>query len=371
MNENQVLVSIIIPVYNTENYLKECLDSVVNQTLKEIEIICINDGSTDNSLKIMKSYAEKDDRIKIIDKKNEGQSVARNTGVKEAIGEYIAFVDSDDYIDQDAYEKLYRFAKKYGQDMVLCDVVRFNSIKKWRARLHRISIPKNKLIISTNILKRPGLIYDTGPWNKLIKKSFWDEHEFTFLPGRLYEDLLISSEMHCAAGSVGICPDIRYYWRSREGENKSTTQNTTSIKNLQDRVFIANKLTELYDSNPKYKSLLPFHYKKCIEHDFLLFINKTCIASEEFKKELIDLISPFINEIPQGTDIKLGTLDKFKYKLLKEKDIETLEKITSYAFKCSKKTKIIKNICILSNALKDNILVKLLKFYISNKSLNK
>ncbi|GAB4318063.1 MAG: glycosyltransferase [Methanobacteriaceae archaeon] len=370
MNENQVLISIIIPVFNTENYLKECLDSVINQTLKEIEIICINDGSTDNSLKIIESYAKKDDRIKIIDKTNEGQSVARNTGIQEAIGEYIAFVDSDDYIDQDAYEKLYSFAKKYDQDMILCDVVRFNSIKKWRAKLHRISIPKNKCIVSTNILKMPNLIYDTGPWNKLIKKSFWDENGFSFLPGCLYEDLLISAELHCAAASVGICPDTRYYWRSREGENKSTTQNTTNVKNLQDRVFIANKLTELYSSNPKYKSLLPFHYKKCIEHDFLLFINKTCIASEEFKKKLIVLICPFLKKIPKETDIKLGTLDKFKYQLLKEKDIETLEKITCYSLKCSKKTKMMKNICILINALKDNILIKLLKFYMSNKFIN-
>jgi len=367
MDNCNLLVSIIIPVYNTEDYLKQCLDSLVNQSLENIEIICINDGSTDNSLNILQDYAAKDSRIKIIDKKNEGQSVARNMGFKEASGEYIAFVDSDDYIDLDAYEKLYEFAQKHDNDMTLCDVERFNSIKTWRAKLHRVSIPAEE-VISTNILERPALVYDTGPWNKLIKKSFWDDHGFSFLDGRLYEDLLISSELHCAAKSVGIYPYIKYYWRSREGENKSTTQKTTRIKNLQDRVFIINKLSELYRSKPQYNSLLIFHYKKCLEYDLLMFINNINMASEDFQKELIIQISPLLDEIDLKRDINLRIWDKFRYQLIKENDIETLKKITAHTQKCAGKGRIWRVICILAHALKDNILIKLLKFYQSNES---
>ena len=104
------IISVIIPFYNTEEYIKECLKSVLNQTFKEIEVICINDKSTDKSLKIVEKYARKDDRIKIInlDKKS-GQSTARNRGLEIAKGEYISFVDSDDKIDLDAYEKTYSF----------------------------------------------------------------------------------------------------------------------------------------------------------------------------------------------------------------------------------------------------------------------
>lgn len=97
--KNQPKVSIIVPVYNVEKYLAKCLDSLVNQTLKDIEIICINDGSTDNSLEILNTYAQKDSRITIIDKKNEGVSAARNTGLNISKGEYIMFVDSDDYLE--------------------------------------------------------------------------------------------------------------------------------------------------------------------------------------------------------------------------------------------------------------------------------
>ena len=98
-------VSIIIPVYNVEQYLPKCLDSIINQTLKDIEIICINDGSIDNSLSILKEYASKDDRIIIIDKENEGQGIARNLGIKKAKGKYIGFVDPDDWVDIQMFEK--------------------------------------------------------------------------------------------------------------------------------------------------------------------------------------------------------------------------------------------------------------------------
>lgn len=112
-------VSVIIPVYNTEKYLEKCLDSVCNQTLSDIEIICIDDCSTDNSLNILKEYASKDNRIKLIEfKENKGAAVARNTGIIEAKGEYLGFVDSDDYVDLNFYELLYYSIIKNDADAV-------------------------------------------------------------------------------------------------------------------------------------------------------------------------------------------------------------------------------------------------------------
>ncbi len=111
-------ISVIIPVYNTESYLRECLDSALNQTLKEIEVICTNDGSTDNSLKILQEYAKKDSRITVIDQENQGVSIARNNALKIAKGKYIHFLDSDDYLDLNAYEKLYQRAEELSLDML-------------------------------------------------------------------------------------------------------------------------------------------------------------------------------------------------------------------------------------------------------------
>lgn len=115
-------VSIIIPVYNVEPYLHECLDHVIHQTLKEIEIICVNDASTDNSLNVLKEYAERDSRIQILDQKvNNGLSISRNIGANCAVGEYIYFLDSDDFIELNTMEKLYNHAKSYMVDVVVFD----------------------------------------------------------------------------------------------------------------------------------------------------------------------------------------------------------------------------------------------------------
>lgn len=120
VTDHSLKVSVIVPIYNTAEYLPQCLESVMNQTLREIEIICINDGSTDNSPQVLAEYALKDKRIKIIHKKNGGLVAARKTGVLAAEGTYVAFVDSDDWIEVDMYEKLYQQAEEHQVDMVTC-----------------------------------------------------------------------------------------------------------------------------------------------------------------------------------------------------------------------------------------------------------
>ena len=123
-------ITVIIPVYNVEIYLADCLDSVLQQTLNEIEIICINDGSSDNSLEILKEYARKDSRIIIISQENKGLGSARNRGLEVATGEYVAFLDSDDWVDNNYYEKLYNTAKKYNSEIACAGFKRCTGQKK-------------------------------------------------------------------------------------------------------------------------------------------------------------------------------------------------------------------------------------------------
>ena len=114
-----VKISVVIPVYNTQNYLNECIDSVLNQSFKDFEIICINDGSTDNSLSILSDYEVSDERIKVISQQNRGLGASRNEGLKLAQGEYVLFLDSDDYLTPDALEKLYNQAYANDLDLIL------------------------------------------------------------------------------------------------------------------------------------------------------------------------------------------------------------------------------------------------------------
>ena len=125
-------ISVIVPVYNGEEFLSQCLDSILAQTLQDIEILCVNDGSTDNSLKILKGYAKKDKRIQIINQKNQGLSASRNNAMKIAKGEYLSFVDADDYINKQFLEELYNSAIKENADIALGNIIRVeNGEKPW------------------------------------------------------------------------------------------------------------------------------------------------------------------------------------------------------------------------------------------------
>ena len=191
-------ISIIIPVYNSEKYLSECLDSIVNQTLKEIEIICVNDGSTDNSLSILKEYTSKDKRIKIIDKENEGQGYARKCGLDIANGKYILFCDSDDYYAElTAFEELYNYIENVKSDVVLFDFIQKNVIDKSIDYKTNYKYPKdvllkkrwsNREIFSYLDIDNLFIFYVTF-WCKLYSKKFLDIYDDWYFPKKiLYED---------------------------------------------------------------------------------------------------------------------------------------------------------------------------------------
>ena len=124
------IISVIVPIYNVEEYLPKCLDSILNQTFSNIEIICVNDGSTDGSRKVLEEYKKRDFRIKIVDKENGGLSSARNAGMKVAVGEYYSFIDSDDWIDKTMLEKLYENMTTLNTDISICAVHQFDEINQ-------------------------------------------------------------------------------------------------------------------------------------------------------------------------------------------------------------------------------------------------
>ena len=165
-----IKVSVIVPCYNTEKYLSKCLDSLVNQTLKEIEIVCVNDGSTDNTLSILREYESKyKDKIVIIDKPNEGTWDTRWAGIKKARGEYIGFIDSDDYVSPNFASKLYNAARKTNADLVVCgyDRIDLDTQKLYSREMCRDSRS------NFNINENPGNLLELNgaQWNKLFKAS--------------------------------------------------------------------------------------------------------------------------------------------------------------------------------------------------------
>lgn len=185
-------VSVIIPVYNVEKYLRECLDSIINQTLKDIEIICVNDGSTDGSFDILNKYAEKDDRIKVIDKENEGAGAARNAGLKIAAGDYVLFFDADDYMAITALEKLYKNITLYGSDISICGSYDFiDEEKEFKEITYAIrnNLLDHKTIFSPREIKKYVFQFCVGwPWDKLYRRNMLAKNNLEYSTLRNSED---------------------------------------------------------------------------------------------------------------------------------------------------------------------------------------
>lgn len=173
-------ISIIVPVYNSEKYLNKCLNSLIEQTLDDIEIVVVNDGSSDNSENIIKNYMAKDKRIKLINKKNGGQASARNLGLRKANGDYIIFIDSDDYAELDMCEKSYNIAKE-GYDIVCMD---YYLVRKNSNTYSKILKDSNSREISV----KEYLFGGAGPCNKIYNRLFLIHNNFMFPEGITYED---------------------------------------------------------------------------------------------------------------------------------------------------------------------------------------
>jgi len=177
-------ISVIIPVYNTEKYLRECLDSVLNQIFQDFEIICINDGSTDNSLQILNEYAKKDERIKVISQKNKGAGAARNQGLKIAKGEYLAFLDGDDFFEKEFLDKMYHKSKNNDCDIVICSANRYNINTKiteympWALRVEKL--PEKKVFSYKDMPNNIFNFAQNWNWNKIFKRDFIIKNNIKF-----------------------------------------------------------------------------------------------------------------------------------------------------------------------------------------------
>ena len=216
-------ISVIIPVYNSEKHLNKCLNSIINQTFKNIEIILVDDGSQDNSLQIIKDYSERYTNIVYLSKENEGQAIARNIGINMAGGEFICFVDSDDYIDKEMLEKLYNSAIKNNSDIVICDYIEEYPKK---------NIYKKSLFIDADSIKRSYITSVAGPCSKIIKTSLFKENKLKFLENNIYEDLAMIPALALYTDNISYCEEYLYHYVIRENSTMQQLKYNSTIESI-------------------------------------------------------------------------------------------------------------------------------------------
>ena len=230
-------VSVIIPVYNVEKLLPRCLESVISQTLEQIEIICVDDGSKDNSLAVLKEYEGKDGRIKVVSQENKRQGGARNTGMALAVGEYIGFVDSDDYIDKDYYQKLYSAATEAKADIACCGIIKHKPhTTKCIAKYAGVNLFTDQ----NTKFKICNCPPDFHPVNKIYSRQMLLDHSIRFQERVYYEDVAFVSAAIYNANGVVTVPDT-YYRYVYNGEStvksRQTLQKQTDLNNAR-KVFV-------------------------------------------------------------------------------------------------------------------------------------
>lgn len=235
------MISVVVPVYNVEKYLKRCIDSILNQTYGELEIILVDDGSTDSSSQICDEYAEQDSRICVIHKENGGPSDARNLGISKATSEYLAFVDSDDWLAPDIYEYSMNLQKEYHADIVEFGIRR---VKDWTEG--RESEVEEKIYCSTGKEMLPRIYQNNMGgsitiWNKLYKKDIFQGNLFE--KGKIFEDTLLSPKLLYRANIYVVSNKIGYFYY--QGNNKSITKQEFSWKNL-DAVYAHESNRQFY-----------------------------------------------------------------------------------------------------------------------------
>ena len=290
-------VSIIIPVYNVEKYLRECLDSVINQTLKDIEIIIVNDGSTDNSIEIIQDYSNNCKNIKVINKQNEGCYKARNVGLETAKGEYIAFLDSDDYIEFNMYEKLYSKAKETDADIVSSNysILENNKIKivDFSSSIELLKKTNNKLVGAENIL------LDAVIWSRIFKRQMLIDKGIMFHSDiHTADDAFFHALTMLNANKIIYIPDVLYTYRiSRNG---SITTNLHNEFNF-DCIKVSERIFNYVITNNK-EHFLPQIVAFVLRLNVLGYLR----INKSHKKEYFEKICKFIDDYSINSKTKIA-----------------------------------------------------------------
>lgn len=312
-----VKLSIIIPVYNVENYLSRCLESILNQTFNDFEIICVNDGSTDNSLAVLQKFKSNDERIIIIDKKNEGSGVARNVGLSIAKGDYIYFVDGDDWIEDNALDKIVVKADELNTDILIFGGISFYNNKGKNGGYSSDKLPKQYLnkVFSSKDIKKDIFKFPSTAWTKLYRREFLLKNNIKFQDIKVGQDQLPFFHSMIKAERIALLPENIYCYR----KNRKGSAMTVKKKKSFSPIYVFYGIEDMLKSEnllDDYKSIFVNKYLSKATSWLGKFQDD---LKHDYYVEYLKLLEHVKSDYPAGWWMKFNPKEKDGYWMLKLK----------------------------------------------------
>jgi CDP-glycerol glycerophosphotransferase len=320
-------ISVVVAFFNNEDDLGDCLDSIAAQSFADLEVIMVDDGSTDHSAQIARAKAAADPRFTLLQPEHGGPGGARNRGVERARGEFLAFVDGDDVLPANAYELLLHALERSGSDFVSGAVYRVGPKGINPSALHSLALKGRQT--GTHITRTPRLLYDVSVWNKLFRRSFWDQHALSYPEGVVWEDIRLMTKAHVLARAVDVIPDIVYYWRERAQGRLSITQSRTSIANLRDRMTALADIDEFIAVHSTGR-LLRAHQRKALKNDLWLYVQDLHKVTEAYRAEFADLVNGYLDHVGRRVLRSLPAPHKLAYHLVRIRAMPQLAELAAW-----------------------------------------
>jgi hypothetical protein len=291
-------VSVVMPAYNVAPYIAEAVGSVLWQSHRDVELVVVDDGSTDGTRAILDGLAGSDDRLRVLDQANSGPNAARNLAIAQATGEFLTFLDGDDVLLPGAYERMVRSLRTTGSDFAQASYIRIRDGEQeppapWIRRAHA------KEMLGAAVTERPTMMVNAVQWSKLYRRSFWDDSVREFaLPG-YYQDQLVSARAFAHARSVDSLTEPTVAWRARD-DRSSMTQQVLSLANMRDRFRTARESLEILQvvSGRKLHDARLTHY---LNNDFGSTIRRVEEADEVYWQALVEEVRGLLSEMPDHT----------------------------------------------------------------------
>lgn len=304
-DSREILVSVIVPIYNVELYLVECIESILEQTYTNYEIILVNDGSTDSSGSICDKYEKQNNNIKVIHKKNGGLSSARNMGIEKAKGNYYVFIDSDDVVHKDYLNNMMKIAIKYNADIVACDFTTGEECF-WEDVPKNIEVRKGKQVLE-QMNNRDVLV--TVAWNKLYKRYFFDDLNLRYKNGKIHEDMFLAPKLLDNCNIMAIINEKLYFYR-----NRSNSIMNSSFKTKHLDILEALEYRMEYFKNRNYMDLY-FYEIESYSRKLIFLYDRIKRENNKFPREKKEILSRAKKLIEDKSIFKRFTL-KNRIKLI-------------------------------------------------------